>query len=226
MACLQTDWRLLPGCEYNDPVKQCEPPLDGILRDFQAGRDREGCFRILFTRFYPQVHRFFVRKGMTPEDSTDLTQDVFFSVYKNLGTIQNESHFVGWLFRIAKNAFTNELEKRHAKKRFAIYDDPTKSSQDAGLDELASPAAHDVLQDMLDRERTNKLVEALETLPPQMRRCVQLRVAEDSTYEEIAVMLGISVNTVKAHLFKARRSLAEKLGSYFQSMDVLNPGDH
>lgn len=209
----------------NVPVKQSEPLLEDILRDFQAGRDREGCFRILFTRFYPQVYRFFLRKGMPPEDSTDLTQDVLFSVYRNLGTVQNESHFTGWLFRIARNAFTNELEKRHAKKRSAIYAVPKKGSEDNDLDEIASPSAHNALQDMLDREKTDKLIGALETLPPQMRRCVQLRVAEDSTYEEIAVVLGISVNTVKAHLFKARKSLEEKLGSYFRGMDMLNPRD-
>jgi RNA polymerase sigma-70 factor (ECF subfamily) len=160
-------------------------------------------------------------QGLSP----DLAQDVLFSVYTGLGSVQDETHFAGWLFRIAKNAFTNELEKRHAKKRSAIYGIPKKGSEDAGLDEIPSPSAHNALQDMLDREKTDKLIEALETLPPQMRRCVQLRVAEDSTYEEIAVVLGISVNTVKAHLFKARKSLEQKLGSYFRDMDLLNPGD-
>jgi RNA polymerase sigma-70 factor (ECF subfamily) len=209
----------------NVPVAQPQPAIEDLLRDFQQGRDREACFHVLFTRFYPQVCRFFIRKGMSPEDSRDLTQDVLFSVYKGLGAIQDESHFVSWLFTIARNTFTNELEKRHAKKRSGIHVLPKKGADEATLDDLPATATDDALQRMLDREKTEKLSAALETLPPQMRRCVQLRVAEDSSYQEIAVVLGISVNTVKAHLFKARKSLQEKLGSYFRGVEMLNPED-
>jgi RNA polymerase sigma-70 factor (ECF subfamily) len=199
--------------------------LEDILQDFQQGHDREGSFRALFTLFYPQVHRFFLRKRMPPEDCRDLTQDVFLSVYKGLGAIQDATHFKGWLFTIARNAFVNELTKRHAKKRSGIQVMAKQDSNDTDFDAFPSSASEDALESMLDRERTEKLTEALSMLPQQMRRCVQLRVAEDSTYEEIAAVMGISVNTVKAHLHKARKSLQEKLGSYFRDLSRLSPED-
>lgn len=49
----------------------------------------------------------------------------------------------------------------------------------------------------------------------RMRLCVQLRVVKDSSYQEIASIMGLSINTVKAHLFKARESLKDKLNLYF-----------
>jgi RNA polymerase sigma-70 factor (ECF subfamily) len=201
----------------NVPVAQPQPAVEDALRDFRHGRNREESFRALFLRYYPQVHRFFLRKGLPTEDASDLTQEVFFSVYKGLGDIQNEAHFASWLFTIARNTFTNDLEKKHARKRSGLHVMPRRESDDevGDLDQLPSAAATDSLQQVLDREKTEKLTAALQTLPPQMRRCVQLRVAEDSTYEEIALVLGISVNTVKAHLHKARKTLQERLASYF-----------
>jgi RNA polymerase sigma-70 factor (ECF subfamily) len=193
--------------------------VEDILRDLQRGHDNEANFHELFVRFYPQIYRFFLRKGIPPEDCRDLTQDVFFSVYKGIGSIQDQSHFVQWLFTIARNAFTNEVVRRHAQKRSVLQ----QETGEMDLDQIAREDSPTVLSSILDREKADKLAEALTTLPPQMRRCVQLRVAADSSYEEISVALGISINTVKAHLHKARKSLQEKLGSYFVGIDTSEP---
>ncbi len=190
--------------------------LEDILRDLQGGRDTDGNFHALFTRFYPQVYRYFSRKGMPPEDCRDLTQDVFFSVYKGIGAIQDHGHFVQWLFTIARNTFTNEVVRKHAQKRFALQ----RENGEVDLDQFASDESASSLQEMLDREKADKLLEALQTLPPQMRRCVHLRVVSNSSYEEIAAVLGVSVNTVKAHLHKARKALQEKLGTHFKAVEV------
>lgn len=71
------------------------------------------------------------------------------------------------------------------------------------------------LHDMLEEERSRLLRNALEELPPQMRRCVQLRV-QDLRYREIAEILKVSIDTVKAHLYQARQLLKAKLGDYYQ----------
>ena len=55
----------------------------------------------------------------------------------------------------------------------------------------------------------------MKTLPPQMRRAITLRVDQDLKYREIASLLQISVETVKAHLFSARKRLREELGDEY-----------
>jgi RNA polymerase sigma-70 factor (ECF subfamily) len=73
---------------------------------------------------------------------------------------------------------------------------------------------------VLEKEKLDKLYSALNALPEQMRRCVTLRVVEDRKYEEIAQQMGIAVNTVKAHLHRARRVLNERLSPYFGSIEL------
>ncbi|MBI4468760.1 MAG: sigma-70 family RNA polymerase sigma factor [Acidobacteria bacterium] len=72
---------------------------------------------------------------------------------------------------------------------------------------------------VVEQEKIRVLREALAELPEQMRRCVQLRVTDDISYQEIGAILGINSNTVKVHLFQARKVLAEKLKWYFESVD-------
>ena len=64
---------------------------------------------------------------------------------------------------------------------------------------------------MLASERLAKVTEALGQLPTQMRRCAQLRIVEDRSYAEISAIIGISINTVKAHLHQAKKTLKDKL---------------
>ena len=203
-------------------MAQPQPAIGQLLDDLRAGREIERCFRTLFEMYYPQVCRFFIRKGLSTEDARELAQDVFFSVYRGLGSIQDESHFTSWLFTIARNMFVNELERRHAKKRSGLrIVEKSESGEQDILDTLPSTAAVDTLRAMLEEEKVQKLTAALETLPPQMRRCIQLRVTEGCTYDQIAVFMGISVNTVKAHLHKARKQLYDKLSPYFRKDEIL-----
>jgi RNA polymerase sigma-70 factor (ECF subfamily) len=76
------------------------------------------------------------------------------------------------------------------------------------------------MEALLEKEKLERLQSALTELPEQMQRCVRLRVAEDRSYQEIADSLGVSINTVKAHLRQARIALRERLAPYFAEVDV------
>ena len=80
---------------------------------------------------------------------------------------------------------------------------------------VAEDAAPNPGQAALDHERSRLLREAIERLPEQMRKCLMLRVYQDLKYREIAVVVRLSIETVKAHLFAARRRLQQELGDYF-----------
>ena len=64
------------------------------------------------------------------------------------------------------------------------------------------------------------LSRAIAGLPPQMRRCVRLRVFQDLDYDEIAEVLQISPSTVKVQLFKARKRLQMELEDSFVDFDL------
>jgi RNA polymerase sigma factor (sigma-70 family) len=64
---------------------------------------------------------------------------------------------------------------------------------------------------VLERERTVALSQAIQGLPEQMRTCFLLRYDQGRKYKEIAVLMKISIDTVKAHLFQARKRLKLEL---------------
>lgn len=187
-----------------------------LVRDLQARTKPDDSFRLLFDRHCPEVKRFFRRKGLSGEDSEDLTQEVFISVYQNIGRLQDAGKFEAWLFRIALNAFRNYLERSKAQKRDGIHVElvPEHSSEEEKEKRLPQHRFERGLdQNLIDDERRRALQDAISSLPEQMRRCLQLSIIYDLTGSEIAPMMGISVNTVKAHLHQARKILTSRLES-------------
>lgn len=191
-------------------VEWKEKSTETILEELRQGLSREANYRLLFERYHDQVYRFFRRRGMSQEDCRDLTQDVFVSVYKGLKGLRDQTHFHSWLFQIARNILKNELERRGAKKRTGAkltFEEQSVSAEPQDATQKASP-----METLLEKERRKKLADAIEGLPPQMRRCIQLRVLKGLSVAEIASVMRISINTVKAHLHQARKALKEELG--------------
>jgi RNA polymerase sigma-70 factor (ECF subfamily) len=193
-----------------------------VVREIKQGQNVDDNFRWLFERHYAQILRFFRRKGFDPEDCRDLTQETFVSVYKGVRELRQPEQFESWLFAIAHNVWCSSLESRTAQKRSATVlslDEKDEGDRPALAAVLADSGA-DPLTVTLDKEKLEKLREALARLPQQMRRCAQLRVVHDMSYLEIASLMGISVNTVKAHLHQAQQALRVQLSNYFHELQV------
>jgi len=185
---------------------------------WQEGDDREEIFRQLFHAYFRQVHAFFSRRGFPADLCQDLAQETFLKVHKGLPTFRREARFETWLFQIAANLYRNTLRSQSTQKREA---------QEVSLDEIAEhePAcgclstegesSEGPLAQVLTEEQARVLRSALEGLPTQMRRCVLLRVDQDLRYREIADLMRVSIDTVKAHLYQARQQLKGKLAGYF-----------
>jgi RNA polymerase sigma factor (sigma-70 family) len=189
-------------------------------RAAHPGGEREAAFRRIFERSYRPVVGFFHKRGFSPEDCEELAQETFYRVYKSLAEFRGASRFDTWLFQIAANLYRNTLRDLSAQKREG-KEVPLDAAPAAAAGEIQLPPAEDPspLAKLLEREREEKLREAIDGLPPQMRRCVELRVAGGLKYREIAEVLHISVDTVKAHLLQARQRLRAELGDYYADLD-------
>jgi RNA polymerase sigma-70 factor, ECF subfamily len=197
-------------------------PVESI-KEIQQGRNVEENFHRLFERHYPQILRFFRRKGFSPEECRDLTQETFVSVYKGLKDLRQPEQFESWLFAIAHNVWCSEIESRTAQKRsvkLLSLDGEGESEDRLPIIARLADTGADPLTLTLEKEKLEKLREALQQLPQQMRRCAQLRVAHDLSYAEIAALMSISVNTVKAHLHQAQQTLRARLSSDFGEINV------
>jgi len=205
-----------------------ERSLDDVIRDLKDGRNSNENFGWLFERYHQSVFWSFVRNGISSEDSRDLAQEVFLAAFRSIHDLRTAAHFQTWLFSIGRNTLRNEIERQRAKKRFGCHLSAGGRSEEAiapGLATLADVGPRsDVLRQMLASERLAKVTEALGQLPTQMRRCAQLRIVEDRSYAEISAIIGISINTVKAHLHQAKKTLKDKL-SRCEHAELTGPMD-
>ena len=173
---------------------------------FQTGIDRESSFRILYESYYRPLQRFFARKGLSPEESLDLTQETFFGIYKGLRTYRPEGRFDGWLYRLATTTYLKKLRAAATVKRSG---EEVPYEQVQGSRAVGTTGGQ--LEGVLDEERRRAIRAAVRELPEQMRRCLILRIYHDLAYREIATIMRLKIDTVKAHLFQARKKLREKL---------------
>jgi RNA polymerase sigma-70 factor (ECF subfamily) len=190
-------------------------PVESIVQGWRDNAGREESFRLLFNRFYRPLFRFFERRGFSTEECQDLIQETFLRVHQGMDAFRGEARWEHWLFRIAANTAVKALRHRGAVKR---------SGQAVPLEEMGEegspPTQAAALRRLLGQEMKELLSQAVAGLPPQMRRCVRLRVFQELDYEEIAEILQISPSTVKVQLFKARKRLLKELGDSFADFDL------
>lgn len=199
-----------------------EDAMRAVL-DFQRGADREKNFELLFRRFRPRIERFLSSRVFSPEERLDLTQTIFLRIYRGLEGYRGEGSLEGWMLQIACNVF-RKWRDRQPGGRQAVPEIPFEES--AGAQEASSavdfPSASrspSPLDHIVRQERLEALREAIGELPPQQRLCMELRVYQERSMQEIAAALRISPETVKAHLFQARRRLGERLHPTFGTIE-------
>ncbi len=179
------------------------------VADFQRGVDRESSFRVLFDIYYEPTRHFLARRVSSPEDRLDLTQETFLRVYKGLEGYRGEAQFGTWVFRIAFNTYLKWLRRARTDDKGLEAVKGTEELEGAWDDDapVAVSSAESPLDQVLQSERQMVLRRAIEELPEQMRRCTELRIYHDLSYREIAVVMRRSIETVKVHLFQARKKL-------------------
>jgi RNA polymerase sigma-70 factor, ECF subfamily len=202
----------LAECEGNRLVE--------CWRAAREGREREEAFERIFRRYYKPLYYFFRKRGCPDDQCQELAQEAFVRVYRSLPEFRGDSRFDTWLYQIASNLFRNMLRERSALKRYGT---------EIPLDPLYEPAAAEAdpwesrdpspLENLLGVERADLLRQAIQKLPRQMQRCVFLRIDAGLRYREIATLMNVSIDTVKAHLFQARQKLKSELGEYFADFD-------
>jgi len=191
--------------------------------DFQRGTDREQSFELLFRRFRPRIERFLASRVFSPEERLDLTQAIFLRIYQGLEGYRGEGSLEGWVLQIAFNVYRKWRDRqpggRHAAPEvpFEDFSGTPEPPEAAGF---PSPsAAASPFDQAVRRERLEALREAIGELAPKQRLCMELHVYQERSVQQIAAVLRISPETVKAHLFQARQRLWDKLHPLFGTID-------
>lgn len=198
------------------------PELMRRIAELQQGVAADDNFHWLFKRYYRVVFYHLVRTGLSTEHAEDLTQETFFRVFRAVGQFRGEASFATWLLRIAHNLRCKSLRDDHGRERNRTWTPVQGPKRDteaqAGALEIGGPQPGP-LEEAIAAERCTLLRRELEELPPQMRRCILMRVEQGLKYREIASILQISIDTVKSQLHQAKARLKERLSEGLLSID-------
>jgi RNA polymerase sigma-70 factor, ECF subfamily len=174
-----------------------------LIADCLGGR--RDAFGELVTRYQTRLFNAALRLVQSPDDAADVVQDAFLNAFQSLHTFKGDAEFFTWLYRIAFNtAISLKRKKRpsvslesHAGETGIDPDDPS---------EYVKPGA------ALERtEDERQLTEAIARLSPEHREALLLKDIEGLKYEDIAVVLGVPIGTIRSRLHRARLELRELL---------------
>ena len=160
-------------------------------------------FSVLVEKYRRSVHALAWRKVGDFHFAEEITQDAFLQVYKKLSTLRNPNHFAGWLYVI-----TNRLCKNwHRKsKSAAIQSLETISKRE--IDEFSYKCYEsEQRENEVSEHRIETIKRLLQKLPESERTVVILYYLGEMTAKEIGNFLGVSVNTIKSRLQRARKRL-------------------
>jgi RNA polymerase sigma-70 factor (ECF subfamily) len=175
----------------------------------------EQAFETLFKRHRQKILRVVLRYAHVREDAEDIVQQSFQKAFVYLHKFEGKSSFSTWLTRIAINESLMLLRHGRALREVSVDDHSEAEGNAASLE--MSDSSPDPEANYARRERVQILTAALGNLSPGLRRAIELRELAELSTEETARRMGVSVGTVKARLFHARRKLREKLSRYMKS---------
>jgi RNA polymerase sigma-70 factor (ECF subfamily) len=146
------------------------------------------------------IYNFAYRLTGNSDDAYDLVQEVLLRVRKGLQAYTPGS-FEGWLWRITRNAFLDEVRRRRRRPTVPL---PEGDRHDTG----AVPSPEEVLADVRLSEDVQA---ALLQLPYDFREAVVLCDVVGLTYDEIAEAADVPLGTVRSRIHRGRRMLKELL---------------
>jgi len=163
-----------------------------LISDFLNGD--KSAFEMLFSRYNREV--FYLVKSFVnnTEEAKDITQETFIKAFNNLKSLNDRTKFKPWLFAIGVN-----LSKDRIKMR--------KKTTDEGLDLIKDHNdPHDnLIKDGLAREVNN----AIKKLPERQADVVRLRVIDEMSFKEIALIFNIKETTVRTNFHFAIKGLRD-----------------
>ncbi len=187
---------------------KAEPERDPIRIDVDraavvAAKRQPQRFAALYRKYLPQVYSFAFYELGNHHDAEDVTERVFLSALKGLPGFEERSSvgssFRVWLFRIARNAISNQ-RRTMARRREAPAALAEQLPAELGPDGVA-----------LRREERAEAWSAVARLPADRRRAVILRYVEEMSTAEIAAVMERSEGAVRVLLHRALKSVARDL---------------
>lgn len=185
-----------------------------LLQLFIAGD--ESAFVALMRRYKDPITNFTFRFVGNYDDAVDIAQETFVRLYRFGNTFMGEVKFSTWLYTIAGNLAKSELKRYRRRNGMSLKDAFSKHDEDQTWD---VPDMSYMPDERIDRTRIAQEVQkALMSVSPSYREMVVLRDIQQLTYEEISVITGTELGTVKSRINRGRVQLQAMLKDLYKEL--------
>jgi RNA polymerase sigma factor (sigma-70 family) len=171
-------------------------------------------YNLLFKNYAPVMLGVCMRYCKNRIDAEDVMQDGFIKVFTQIHKFRSEGSFEGWIKRIMINA---AIDNYQSNLKHAFHEDVSEMGESTVL--IDDHEEDDNLPAELNIPK-EKLMQMIQELPDGYRMVFNLYAIENYNHKEIASLLGISDNTSKSQLMKARKVLRKRIDALLQHNDI------
>jgi RNA polymerase sigma-70 factor (ECF subfamily) len=191
------------------PPREADSVSASAVKAMQAdGRHAEARERYadLVARHQRRASRIAFHYLRDGAEADEAVQDAFVKAYSHLASFREELPFEVWFTRILINGCLDRIKARTRRERWLVSAPEPSPGQADFTDRVAGlgPSPED---QVLARERRQKLADALARLPERQRSVFMLSHYEGCTSREVSALTGLNESTVRVHLFRAIRRL-------------------
>jgi RNA polymerase sigma factor (sigma-70 family) len=181
---------------------------DGLLA-VQCLNGNERAFEGLFKRYRPALFKFIFNILHDYDLVCDVLQQVFLQLYISLPKLDTGRPLKSWLFQVARNCCLDELRRKRVV-RFSELDAYNEEEESEMLTFVPDPRP--LPEEIAERHDVqDRLLRAIQCLPPRFRSVVFLRYARQLTFPEIGKALGMPEATAKTYFSRAKPLLRASL---------------
>ena len=173
-------------------ARASDPIVEEVTDEGLISRVRQGdrvAFETLFVRYRELIWRFFRRRVDEHALAEELCQETFLAVLSGAGRYEGRGAFRAFLFGIAFNVLMDARRRRHPSEPLDVERPAAAADPDGGI----------------------WVRDALAKLEPEEREILMLREYEQLSYQEMAQVLALPLNTVRSRLFRARVAMRDLL---------------
>ena len=161
--------------------------------------------RLDFGEYLDGLYGYAIVLSHNSAEAEDLVQETCLRALRAIGGLRADGSVKGWLFKILRNIWLNQLRQRRTAPELIELD-----ADENGAYEPAD-AAQDPYSAYANRVERENVRAAIQQLPQEFREIVLLREYEELSYEEIASLLNCPLGTVMSRLARARSRLRDLL---------------
>ena len=164
-------------------------------------------YKALFRRYYPNL-MFYATRLVGDEEAEDVVQDVFVELWKRRDSMVIGDQIQAFLYRAVYTRALNVLKHRSIEDGYCAAVEEINQKRA----EFYQPDNNEVIRRIEDRELRNEMYQAINELPDKCKEVFKLSYLHEMKNKEIADVMGVSLRTVEAHMYKALKFLRNRLG--------------